>query len=43
MYGNPNCYRVEEHIAKKVEVNPRMLSALKIEKSIWSMKPGGEL
>ena len=33
-------YEVAEHIAKKIEVNPQMISALKNAKSIWSMKPG---
>ena len=32
--GNPKGYEVAEHIATKVEVNPRMLSTLKNEKSI---------
>ena len=29
MYGNPKGYEVAEHIATKVEVNPRMLLILK--------------
>ena len=37
---NPKGYEVEEHIATKVEVNPRMLSTLKNAKYIWIMKPG---
>ena len=37
--GNPNGYEVAEHIASKVELNPRMLSTLKNEKFIWSMNP----
>ena len=40
--GNPKGYEVAEHIATKVEVNPRMLSTLKNAKSIWSMNPGGK-
>ena len=39
--GNPKDYEVAEHIATKVEVNPRMFSTLKKAKSIWSMKPRG--
>ena len=38
--GNPKGYEVAEHITTKFEVNPRMLSKLKNEKSIWSMNPG---
>ena len=38
--GNPKWYEVEDHIATKVEVNPRMLSTLKNAKPIWSMNPG---
>ena len=34
LYRNPNGYEVAEHIATKVEVNPRMLSTLKNAKSI---------
>ena len=37
---NPKGYELAEHIATKVEVNIRMLSTLKNEKSIWRMKPG---
>ena len=40
--GNPKGYEVSEHIATKVEVNPRMLSTLKNAKSISSMNPGGK-
>ena len=40
MYGNPKGYEVAEHTAKTIEVNPWMISTLKKEKSIWSMKPG---
>ena len=32
--GNPKGYEVAEHIAKKVEVNSRILSTLKNAKSI---------
>ena len=32
--GNPNGYEVAEHIDTNVEVNPRMLSTLKNEKSV---------
>ena len=32
--GNPKGYEVAEHIYTKVEVNPRMISTLKNEKSI---------
>ena len=38
--GNPKGYEVAEHISKKAELNPRMLSTLKNAKSIWSMNPG---
>ena len=38
--GIPKGHEVAEHISTKVEVNPRMLSTLKNEKSIWSMNPG---
>ena len=38
--GNPNGYEVAEHIATKVEVNPRMHSTLKNSESILSMNPG---
>ena len=31
---NPKGYEVAEHMTKKFEVNPRMLSSLKNEKSI---------
>ena len=41
--GNTKGYEVAEHIYTKVEVNTRMLSTLKNEKSIWSMNPGGDL
>ena len=41
--GNPKGYEVSEHIATKVEVNPRMLSTLKNAKYIWSMNPGEKL
>ena len=41
--GNPKGYEVAEHIATKVEVNPRILSTLKNAKSIWSMNPGANL
>ena len=37
--GNPKGYEISEHIATKVEVNQRMLSTLKNEKFMWSMKP----
>ena len=40
MDRNPRRYEVAEHIATKVEVNPRMLSTLKKEKSILSKNPG---
>ena len=40
MHVNTNRYEVAEHIATKVEVNQRMLSALKNAKSVWSMNPG---
>ena len=40
MDGNPKGYEVAYHIATKVEVNPRMLSALKNAKIILSMNPG---
>ena len=40
--GNQKGGEVSEHIAAKVEVNPHMLSTLKNEESIWSMKPGGK-
>ena len=30
---------VAEHIPKKVEINPQILSTLKNEESIWSMNP----
>ena len=39
--GDPKGYEVAEHIAKRVEVNIRMISTLKNEKSIWSMNAGG--
>ena len=32
--GNPKWYEVAEHIATKIEVNPRILSTLKNAKSI---------
>ena len=32
--GNPKGYELAEHIDKKVEVNPRMISTVKNEKSI---------
>ena len=41
MGGNPKVCEVGEHIAIKVEVNPRMLSTLKEGKFIWSTKKGG--
>ena len=34
LYVNPKGYEVEEHIATKFEVNPRMISELKKEESI---------
>ena len=34
LYGNPKGHEVAEHIATKVEVNPRMLSTLENAKSI---------
>ena len=37
MDRNTKGCEVAEHIAKKVEVNPQMLSTLKNVKSIWSM------
>ena len=40
--GNPKGYEVAEHIATKVEVNPRMISTLKNAKSIRSMNLGGD-
>ena len=40
MDGNSKGYEVAEHIATKVEVNPRMLSTLKNAKTILSMNPG---
>ena len=40
---NPNRYEVAEHKATKVEVNSWMLSTLKKEKSIWSMKTGEKI
>ena len=40
MDGNTKGYEAAEHIATKVEVNPRMLLTLKNEKSILSMNPG---
>ena len=40
MDGNPKGYEVAEHTDTTVEVNPRMLSTLKNEKSIRSMNPG---
>ena len=40
LYGNPKGYEVENNIATKVEVNPRMLSTFKIAKSICSMNLG---
>ena len=42
LYVNPKGYEVEEHIATKFEVNPRMISELKKEESIWRKKPGGD-
>ena len=38
--GNPKGHELAEHIATKVEVNPQIILTLKIEKSIWIMKPG---
>ena len=35
--GIPKGYEVTEHISTKVEVNQQMISALKNQKSIWSM------
>ena len=43
MYGNPKGYELAEHIATKVEVNPRMLLKLKNKKYIRRMKPGVNL
>ena len=40
MKRNPNVYELEEHVATKVEVNPRIISTLKTAKSIWIMNPG---
>ena len=40
LYGNIKGYEVANHITKKFEINPRILSKLKNEKSIWSMNPG---
>ena len=40
---NQKWYEVTEHIAEKLEVNPRMLSTLKNAKSIWIMNPGAIL
>ena len=37
--GNPNGYEVAEHIAKTVEVNPRMISTLKTHKIHLNHKP----
>ena len=39
--GNPKGYDVADHISTRVEVNPRMLSALKNAKYVLSMNPGG--
>ena len=41
MDGNPKGYEVAEHIATKVEENPRILLTLKNAKSIKSMTPWG--
>ena len=38
---NPKGHELSEYISTKVEVNPRMLSTLKIKQSIWIMSPGG--
>ena len=38
--GNTKGYELAEHIATKLEVNPRMLSTSKNAKSILSMNPG---
>ena len=40
MDGNPKGCELEEHIATKFKVNPRIISTSKNEKSIWSMNPG---
>ena len=40
--GSQKWYEVADHIATKVEVNQRMISASKNEKSIWSMNPGAK-
>ena len=40
MDENKKGYEVAEHIATKVEGNPRMISTLKNAKYIWSMNPG---
>ena len=42
IYGNKKGYEVSEHTVTKVDVNPRMLSKSKNEKSIWSMKLGAK-
>ena len=39
---NQTGHEIAEHIAKKVKVNPQILSTLKNEISIRSMNPGGE-
>ena len=39
---NQKGYEVAKYTAKKVEVNPQILSAFKNVKSIQSMKPGGK-
>ena len=36
----PKGYKVKKYIATNVEVNSRMVSTLRNEKSIWSMNPG---
>ena len=43
MDRNSKGYEVAEHIATKVEVNPRIISTLKNAKSIQSMNPGVDL
>ena len=42
LYENPKGYEVAQHIDKKFDVNPQMLSTLKNAKSIWSMNPGAK-
>ena len=40
LYVNPKGYEVAEHIVTKTEVNTRILTTFKNEKSIWSINPG---